>query len=121
MTRQYLAQFQDFTGDAGAIAPASVNAARRKAIDRFVALGFPTTKNEDWHFTSVAPIAEHEFTFVAAATGDVTRADLEPFGFGGEGWHSAVFVNGRFAAELSDLGHLDPRVRVIPLADAWRS
>jgi len=121
MTQRYLAQFHEFSRDGAASAPASVNAARRKAMDRFMALGFPTTKNEDWHFTSVAPIAEHEFTFVAAATGDVTRAELESFGFGGQGWHSAVFVNGRFAPELSDLEHLDPRVRVMCLSDAWQS
>jgi Fe-S cluster assembly protein SufD len=121
MTQRYLAQFQDFVRDAGAVAPARVNAARQRAIERFAQLGFPTTKNEDWHFTSVAPIAEHEFTFVAAATGDVTREDLEGFGFAAEGWHTAVFVNGRFAPELSSLDRLDARARVLPLSDAWRS
>jgi Fe-S cluster assembly protein SufD len=121
MTQHYLAQHEEFVRGAAKTAPPDVNAARRKAIERFVALGFPTTKNEDWHFTSVAPIAEHEFTFVAARTGDVGRGDLEPFGFGGDAWHTAVFVNGRFAAELSDLGRLDPNVRVLSLADAWKS
>ena len=31
---------------------------KRAAFDRFTALGFPTTRNEDWHYTSVTPIAE---------------------------------------------------------------
>ncbi|MEX2152178.1 MAG: Fe-S cluster assembly protein SufD [Gemmatimonadaceae bacterium] len=120
MTQRYLEQFNEFIADQANAAPRLVNALRRKAIERFMTLGFPTTRNEDWHFTSVAPIAEREFTFVAARTGDVTHADLEPFGFGGgEGWHSVVFVNGRFAPELSDLRHLDPRVRLLPLSDAW--
>jgi Fe-S cluster assembly protein SufD len=119
MTQRYLQQFEDFIKDGARSAPSAVNARRRKAIEQFAALGFPTTKNEDWHFTSVAPIAEREFTFVAARTGDVTHADLEPFGFGGEGWHTAVFVNGRFAPELSSLARLDPGVRVLSLADAW--
>ena len=121
MTQHYLAQHEDFVRGGAKTAPAEVNAMRRKAIERFVAIGFPTTKNEDWHFTSVAPIAEHEFNFVAARTGDVTRADLDDFGFGGDGWHTAVFVNGRFAAELSNLETIDPRVRVLSLSDAWRS
>ncbi|HYS70521.1 MAG TPA: hypothetical protein VEM14_09795, partial [Gemmatimonadaceae bacterium] len=30
---------------------------REHGMARFEALGYPTTKNEDWHFTSVAPIA----------------------------------------------------------------
>lgn len=119
MTQRYLEQFNEFSGDWAKSAPKSVNAMRRRAIERFMALGFPTTKNEDWHFTSVAPIAEREFTFVAARTGDVSHADLEPFAFGAEAWHSIVFVNGRHAPELSDVSRLDPRVRVLPLSDAW--
>ena len=41
-------------------------ALRAAAIDALRALGFPTTKNEDWHFTTVAPIAER--------TSDAARA-----------------------------------------------
>jgi Fe-S cluster assembly protein SufD len=119
MTQRYLEQFHEFSRDEAKTAPDAVNAMRRKAIDRFMTLGLPTTKNEDWHFTSVAPIAEHEFTFVDARTGDVAQSDLESFGFGGDGWHSIVFVNGRYAPELSDLDHLDPNVRVMSLRDAW--
>ena len=117
MTRRYLDQFNGF--NAGPHQPASIAALRKRAIDRFQALGFPTKKNEDWHFTSTAPIAERDFTFVPARTGDVSRDDLAAFGFGASDWHTAVFVNGRFAAELSDLGRLDPRVKVMSLPAAW--
>ena len=30
---------------------------REEALSRFLALGFPTTRDEEWRFTSVAPIA----------------------------------------------------------------
>ncbi len=119
MTARYLEQFREFNLDGARSAPGWLKEARAKAMDRFVELGFPTTRNEDWHFTSVAPITESEFTFVAARTGDVSRSDLEAFGFGGDDWHVAVFVNGRFAPELSSLARLDPGVRVVALADAW--
>jgi len=120
MTQRYLEQFDEFIRSGAALAPASVNERRRKAVEQFATLGFPTTKNEDWHFTSVAPIAEREFTFVAARTGDVTAAELESFGFGGDEWHTAVFVNGRFAPELSSLSSLEPGVRVLSLPEAWK-
>jgi Fe-S cluster assembly protein SufD len=119
MTQRYLEQFDEFIRRDAKQAPTAVNARRREAIEQFAVLGFPTTKNEDWHFTSVASIAERDFTFVAARTGDVSPSDLEPFGFGGDGWHTAVFVNGRFAPELSSLARLDSGIRVLPLADAW--
>ena len=43
--------------------------------------------------TLLPPIAEREFTFVNAKTGDVSGADLEVFGFGQDDWHTVVFVN----------------------------
>ena len=119
MTARYVDQFRKFTNDGAHKATASVAALRKHAIERFATLGFPTTKNEDWHFTSVAAIAEREFTFVPARTGDVAPGDLEAFGFGGEGWSTIVFANGRYAPELSDVRALDPRVRILPLASAW--
>ena len=117
-TARYLEQFDQFiTSDAKA-APDWLNARRRAAIERFAALGFPTTKNEDWHFTSVSAIAEREFTFVSDKTGDVTTADLQPFLFGDADWHTVVFVNGRYAPKLSKLPSHQEGARVYALADA---
>jgi Fe-S cluster assembly protein SufD len=103
----------------GSPAPAWLESIRRAAFERFAALGFPTTKNEDWHYTSVSPIAEHEFTLLTAKSGDVALADLEPFTFGAADWHTMVFVNGRFTPELSDLGALPDGVSVRDLASSW--
>jgi Fe-S cluster assembly protein SufD len=91
----YLAEFERFEeerrGD-----PGWLRETRRRAIARFADLGFPTTRNEEWRFTSVAPIAEAFFTRPDA--GPVTAADLEPFVFGqATRAIRLVFVNGRFA------------------------
>jgi len=117
---EYVEQFRKFAANGGGEAPEWVRALRSSALDRFTQLGFPTTKNEDWHFTSVAPIAEHGFSPLTTPSGDVRRTDLEPYIFPiADDWHLAVFVNGRFAPELSHLENLPPGVRVIPLARAW--
>lgn len=113
----YVAAFDEIAG--GTSVPAAVQSVRRAAFDRFAALGFPTTKNEDWHFTSASPIAEQEFTPLIAASGDVSRDDLAPFTFGADGWYTLVFVNGRFAAELSDIAKLPAGLRIWDLASAW--
>jgi len=113
----YASAFDELTS--AAAVPAGAQSIRRAAFDRFASLGFPTTKNEDWHFTSVAPIAEEEFTLVTAKSGDVKRADLDRFMFGTSDWHTMVFVNGRFAPELSDIGKLPAGVTVRDLAGAW--
>src|SRR5262245_47177903 len=41
--------------------PAALDRIRQTAFDHFLAHGFPTTHEEEWRFTSVAPIAEHAF------------------------------------------------------------
>jgi Fe-S cluster assembly protein SufD len=102
-------------------APELVQALRRQGAERFAELGFPTTRNEDWHFTSVAPIAEADFLLLSAPGGELTRADVAGYGFGQASWHTMVFLNGRFAPELSSLERLPAGVRVMPLAEACQS
>ena len=98
MIETYLRGFEESNGTS---APDWARSLRLSAITRFEALGFPTTKNEDWHFTSVAPIAEREFDLLAPPAHGVTAAQLEPFTFGATDWHTLVFVNGRYDASLS--------------------
>ena len=99
---------------------------RGKGIACFEALGYPTTKNEDWHFTSVAPIAERSFR-LARRKGDLANslglraADLERFGFGQPDWHRLVFINGVFDESLSSFEEIDAGVRVGSLASAIES
>ncbi|MGI8619721.1 MAG: Fe-S cluster assembly protein SufD [Gemmatimonadaceae bacterium] len=75
---------------------------RRTAMDRFVGLGFPTMKNEDWHFTSVTPIATRAFNRGSFGT-PVPAGDVEPFLFDSIDWPRLVFVDGWYAPELSSV------------------
>ena len=64
---RYLQRFTDAERDGlGASAPWFAPL-RRAAMDRFAAVGFPTTRDEDWRFTNVAPIARTEFTAASRA------------------------------------------------------
>jgi Fe-S cluster assembly protein SufD len=112
----YVAAFERLASDG---APGWVQSIRRAAFDRFAAMGFPTTKNEDWHYTSPAPIAEQEWTLLTAASGDVRGEHLKPFTYGAADWHTMVFVNGRFAPELSRLTGLQAGVHAGDLRSAW--
>jgi Fe-S cluster assembly protein SufD len=116
----YVRDFEDVDIELGAVQPAWARALRRTALERFLTHGFPTTKNEDWHFTSVARIAESEFLTLTAPGGDVDRDELAQLGFGRADWRTLAFVNGRFDPELSDLDGLPEGVRVLPLGSAWR-
>lgn len=119
MIEPYLGHFDAFSRNGGAAAPEWARTLRSAAILRFETLGFPTTRNEDWHFTSVAPIAEREFRPLAGARGAVSSAALGPYTFGATDWPTLVFVNGRFDAGLSHGGTLSDGVRVLPLGRAF--
>ncbi|HEY7861741.1 MAG TPA: SufD family Fe-S cluster assembly protein, partial [Gemmatimonadaceae bacterium] len=119
-TQPYAEAYRAWQEDDRAAVPAHAAALRAAGIERFAALGFPTTKNEDWHFTSVAPIAEHEYVFVPTRSGDVRAEALAPFLFEHADWPVMVFVNGRFARELSRLDALPDGVRIRDLPTAWR-
>ena len=118
-TLEVTAETAAVTGGSGGGEPAWLTGVRQAAADRFRALGFPTPKNEDWHYTSVAPIAEADFRPSRSAGGDVRSGALAPYLFS-SAWPTAVFVNGRFAPELSTLAALPAGVRVLDLATALR-
>jgi Fe-S cluster assembly protein SufD len=96
--------------------PAWLRSLRQRAFARFWELGFPTTHDEDWRFTSVSPIANTAFE-LARGEHALTQADLEPYRMGGVGCQF-VFVNGRFSPELSVGGDLPQGVTAGSLADA---
>lgn len=120
MTTPYVTDFATIANNGGRAEPAWLRATRREGIERFEKLGFPTPRNEDWHFTSVARIAETTFSPLRAASGQVTRESLAQFTFGHAEWPSLVFVNGRYDKSLSTGVALDPGVRAIDLATALR-
>lgn len=93
-------------------------ALRAAGAARFAAVGYPTTKDEDWRFTPVAPIANG--TFGDAGAAEVNAAALAPFLFGQAAWSQIVFVNGRYAAALSSVASLPAGVTVGTVAHAWQ-
>src|SRR5580765_612222 len=117
----YTGEYQAFVREVARATPSWLDTIRQCAFQRFQALGFPTTKNEDWHFTSVAPIAEAAYPPRTAPGGDVKPADLAAFTFGATDWPTIVFVNGVFAPDLSSLGNLPEGVKVYDMASAFRT
>jgi Fe-S cluster assembly protein SufD len=118
---RYVDQFAAFAANGGGVAPTWLRDVRKLAIARFASLGFPTPKDEDWHFTSAAPIAEGEFRPLHGS-GDgarVTAAALAPYRFDPT-WPTLVFVNGRFEPALSDVARAGAGVRILPLARGWQ-
>ena len=94
-------------------APAWLATLRRNALERFVALGFPTTHDEDWKYTNVGAIAKTRFEpgqLVAAEPGRFPLADMGCA-------TRLVFVNGHFSRDLSSTDHAQRGVRIHSLRE----
>jgi Fe-S cluster assembly protein SufD len=119
-TQTYLAHFEELEKRLSGNGVAPLSSLRRQAMERFITLGFPTIKHEEWKYTSVAPIARVPFQPAVRDEVAVMERDLKPFG--DVAACRLVFVNGRFAPHLSsDVSELPPGVRAGSLADALRS
>jgi Fe-S cluster assembly protein SufD len=118
VTTAYVEQFAMIPGEDGS-GPGWLAPRRREAMERFAEFGFPTMKNEDWHFTSPAPIAEATFGPMHPARGSIGIAQLAPY-LVDAAWPRLVFVNGRYAPALSRVEGIGPGVRVMSLASALR-
>ena len=80
---------------------------RQNAFARFCEVGFPTTHDEDWRFTNVAADRADSLPAGARKCDRLSATELEPYRVEGVAGQ-LVFVNGRFAPELS-AGHRCPR------------
>jgi Fe-S cluster assembly protein SufD len=115
----WLADFERFVAGRQTAEPAAVRALRRRAIERFGEIGFPTTRQEAWRFTNVAPLARTEFRRAGAPAPTVDPAVLAALT-----WDAAatlVFADGRFVPALSRREELPPGTFVGSLAEALES
>jgi len=120
MTEHYVRDFQAFASNGAAGAPAWLREIREGAIARFAELGFPTMKQEEWRFTSVAPIAETRFTLASAARSPLpARAEIERLT--PAAGPRLVFADGRYVPELSSFAGLPDGVYAGSLAAALKA
>jgi Fe-S cluster assembly protein SufD len=119
LTDPYLAAYRAFAGNGAARAPAWLRDLREAGIARFAEVGFPSTKDERWRFTNVEPLTRSPFTLAAPGMPADVREAVASLALGGPMVRLlAVYVNGRFAPELSSVGTAPEGVAIGGLADA---
>jgi Fe-S cluster assembly protein SufD len=115
----YLASFARFEKQSAGNGRPWLDRLRKAAMKRFTELGFPTSRNEDWKFTSVAPIAKIPFRPVGPPKNEsLTTETLARSGHTIGGAVQLLFVNGHYAPGLSSLRKLPDGVIVTSLASA---
>ena len=107
----------------GAIAdgPEWLEPLRRTAAERFGHTGFPASRDEEWRFTPIAPIAQTNWRAAPPRPERLPAGSLDPFVFGHPEWSTLVFVNGSYSEALSSIAELPDGVTVTSLSQALRT
>jgi Fe-S cluster assembly protein SufD len=93
---------------------------RAESGDSFASLGIPTTKWEAWRYTSLLGLAKVPFAPAREGRPGVTREDVERLSLPVFACNLFVFVDGRFAPDLSTPQMLTRDVHVESLARVRR-
>ena len=113
----YTASFDSLEKDYSAAQASWVQELRKSAFAKFNELGFPTARrgNEEWKYTDIRPLARRAFQPAAQAIA-VDSAQLLPYNLGNDQWHLAVFLDGKFNAQLSSIDSLPDGVTIESMA-----
>jgi len=114
----YLANFAQFERKVADNGQAWTQPLRKAAITRFAELGFPTTHDEEWKYTNVAPITRIPFQHAKRPAHGLAIEALAAATIPGLVAAQLVYVDGYFVPELSALPALPKGVEVGSLAQA---
>ncbi|MDP6561190.1 MAG: SufD family Fe-S cluster assembly protein, partial [Candidatus Binatia bacterium] len=118
-TGSYLADFSRLEDRTSSNGLSWLREIRRAAIGRFAELGFPTTRHEDWKYTSVAPIAQTAFLPGVTTPQGISKERIREISV--ENWspRELVFINGWCSNELSSPGSLDADISLRSMGKAF--
>ncbi|HJV73744.1 MAG TPA: Fe-S cluster assembly protein SufD [Noviherbaspirillum sp.] len=114
----YLADYARIAGSLPGAGVPWLGRIRTEALDIFAQQGFPTKRDEEWKYTSVAEFEKHAFLAMPASRDDaVATAIARNFAIENDAAHLLVFQNGRYAPALSSPGNLPSGATLKSLAD----
>lgn len=114
----YLADFARIAGSLPGAHLPWLGRIRSEALDVFAQRGFPTKRDEEWKYTSVAALEQHAFRALAGNSDAAQVAAIaREFALEHDTGHLLVFHNGRHVPALSSVGSLPQGVVLKSLAD----
>jgi Fe-S cluster assembly protein SufD len=117
---QYLKSYELFENSLNGDRISSISSLRKKAFGKFSELDFPTTKDEEWKYTSIAPLLEHTFV-PSLQKKSLTKDKIKNFLFKELDSNVVVVINGFYSDELTTLKNIPKGVEVSSIAKAISS
>ena len=120
-TAFYQQEFVRFEREVEEIETSWLHQIRQAAFSRFNTMGFPTSHDEEWRHTDVAPLTGISFQPSTSNPSVPPKEDLVEATFDQHACSQLVFLNGRFSRELSVVQPLPSGVTVGSLADLFKT
>jgi len=117
----YQAAFEQFRKQRDASLPEWLIAHQREAFEAFNTTAFPTTKLEEWKYTSCAVIEKIAFSPVPDDMSvELAEEEVKWASYKTQAWRRVVLANGRFQPGLSDLDNLPDGLEILPMEVALK-
>lgn len=120
-TAFYQQEFVRFEREVAETETSWLHQIRQAAFSRFNTMGFPTSHDEEWRHTDVAPLTGIPFQPSTSNPSVPPKEDLVEATFDQRACSQLVFLNGRFSRELSVVQPLPSGVTVGSLADLFKT
>src|ERR1039457_3612991 len=117
----YLSAFTHVEKARNEHAPAWLPKLRRTAIETFAELGFPTSHDEEWMYTSVATLAATPFVAGSSKMTDEIRKKIDALPLADLGCSRLTFFNGCYIPELSKLIGIPTGLKAGSMASALKN
>ena len=115
----YLSNFGEFEKRLNGGKESFVHTKRKEALSNFSRLEFPTIKDEEWKYTSIAPLLKYNFV-PSYEKKEVSKDFIKSLLFDELEHSLIVFINGRYSAEHSNLLNLPKGVIVGSIAEEMK-
>ncbi len=117
----YLSSFTKLENTLNENMPAWLPPLRRLAIESFAELGFPSTHDEEWKYTNIAPLVSVPFAPARVKLSEEIRRRIERLPLADLGCSRLTFFNGRYVPELSKLRDVPKGLKAGSLASAFKN
>ena len=115
----YLQAFEKFEKSLNGDKEIPFHAVRKKAIEKFQQLGFPTTRIEEWKYTNIKPILDQQFDTINKPE-KINDETIDNYRIKGIEENLIVFVNGRYIDEFSHITLSSKNLVIKSLSRAFR-
>lgn len=95
----------------------SLSGEKLTALEKFLNIGFPKKKDEEYKYTDLTEVTEKDYNFSPNEANSLTPEQVEGLILDKENFDWVVFVNGKFSPQLSNISQGD--VKPLPLELAF--